>query len=809
MARNNKRKTPGSGRKENKTRKPSRILWILLKWLFILGLLAGLAGVAALAGVFYYYGRDLPELLEREDYDPPQMSRVYAADGEMIAEFFITGGRRTVVPLEEIPPVVMNAFMAAEDSDFMIHSGIDYFGLIRAFYYAARYDQGMRGTSTITQQLVKNLILTHERSYERKLQEIILARELEKNLTKEDILYMYLNTIYLGHGTNGVEEASRFYFGKSVGQLNLPEAALLAGLTQSPESLTPVRHPERALRRRSYVLRQLWEKGFIEEAAYREAEASEIVLADPRKTFPHRGKAPYFVEHVRKDLVERYGEDKVYTGGLRVYTTVDLKAQEAAERAARKGLREYDERQKYYRPQRKLAEKDIEPFLKKQVDSLPQTLSPNEVYEAVVIKVDATADRVDVRLGNRTATLRLTPRSRIVGEGPDTKPLDKVLERGHVLKVQPVAAAPADLETFEVRFETGAEAAVIALDPHTREVLALVGGYDFSLNQFDSATQARRQTGSAFKTLVFAAAIEEKIATPATIYLDSPSVFQLHGGQSWSPKNADGQWRGPISVREGLASSRNVVSVRLLDDVGIPRAIEFARKVGISSHLVDNYTMVMGSSEMPPMEITNAYATLAAGGFLAQPRFLKRVESVHGDRELFTTDSKAVIAPEVAYLVTSMLDSAVNGFVDSHGNRRAGTGNVVRSIGHPIAGKTGTTNDSRDAWFIGYTPKLVSGVWVGFSDNRSLGARQYGGNVAAPIFRDFMTAALEGRPKVSFEAPTTGITTARIDPRTGKLARTGGIEEIFLVGTAPTEFAPTEDEGSAETFLLNQFQDFD
>ncbi|MFU8806834.1 MAG: penicillin-binding protein 1A, partial [Bradymonadaceae bacterium] len=630
-------------------------------------------------------------------------------------------------------------------------------------------------------------ILTHERSYERKLQEIILSWELEKNLSKEDILYMYLNTIYLGHGTNGVEEAARFYFGKGVGDLTVPEAALIAGLTQSPESLTPVRHAERARTRRSYVLRQMWEKGFITEAAYREAEESEIVLANPRETFPHRGKARYFVEHVRKDLVERYGEDKVYKGGLRVYTTVDLKKQEAAERAARKGIREYDARRKYYRPQRKLAEKDIDGFLSKQAEKLTGSLSPAEVYEAVVVEVDTVKDRVSLRLGDQRAWLRLEPRSRILGEGTEVKKLDEVFARGHVLKVQPTTAAAEEGEDLEVRFETGAEAAVITIDPHSREVHALVGGYDFKINEYDHATQARRQTGSSFKTLVFGAAVEEKIITPATIYLDSPSVFQLHGGKSWSPKNADGQWRGPVSAREGLSSSRNVVSVRILDDVGIPKAIEFARKVGVKSPLVDNYTMVMGSSEMPPIEITNAYATFASGGLLAEPRFLRRVESVHGERDLFTTQTEPVIAPEVAYIVTSLLESAVNGFVDSTGTRRGGTGGVVRSVGHPIAGKTGTTNDSRDAWFIGYTPQVVTGVWVGFSDNRSLGARQYGGNVAAPIFRDYMTAALEGEDKVPFGPPPAGITTARIDPKSGRLARSGGIEEIFLVGTAPTE----------------------
>lgn len=802
----NTRKTTRKPAQKKKT--PGSHLLRLLKWLIILGLFAAILGAGALAGIFYYYGRDLPELLKRDDYNPQQISRVYAGSGEMIGEFFYTGGRRTVVPLEEIPPIVQHAFMAAEDADFMIHSGIDYIGMIRAFYLAARHDTGLKGTSTITQQLVKNIVLTPERSYQRKIQEIILSREIERNLTKHDILYMYLNTIYLGHGNNGVEEASQTLFGKSIRDVNLTEAALLAGMTQSPERLTPIRHPEAAKKRRSYVLRQLWSKGFIEEAAYREADESPIIVADRNTVFPHRGTAPYFTEYVRKQLIARFGEEQVYAGGLRIHTTLDLKSQLAAEEALRQGLREYDARHKYFRPRNKLADKDIAPFIKKQTDKIKSGLSANEIYDAVVTRVDYDKDLVEVQIGSQQGLqLVLEPRNRILGEGKNAKKITDVFQKGHVLRVTPNERADGQNTGFKnVRFETSADAALISINPHTREVVAMVGGYSFAHNKYDNATQARRQTGSSFKSIVYAAALEQKIITPASIYLDSPTVFQMPAGKTWSPKNSDGQWRGAIRAREALASSRNVVAVRALDDVTIPKAIEFARKVGVKSPLVDNYTMVMGSSEMPPIELTNVYATFASGGLYAEPRFLRRVESVNGDRETFKTEAHPVIAPEVAYLITSMLVSAVDGYTDSTGKRRAGTANSLRALGHPIAGKTGSTNDYKDAWFVGYTPDLVTGVWAGFSDNRSLGAKEYGGSVAVPIFGEFMKTILKGKPSAPFEQPSTGLTTARIDPITGKLSRTGGIEEIFLIGTTPTDYAASPEDIGADDFIFDQFK---
>jgi penicillin-binding protein 1A len=779
----------------------------LFKWLILLCIIGAILGGGGVAGLFYYYGQDLPRLMEREDYQPKQISRVYASGGELIGEFIAQDGRRTVIPMDVIPDYVRYAFMAAEDADFMTHEGIDYLGMIRAFYYAVRHDGGMKGTSTITQQVVKNLMLTPERKIERKIKEIILARELEKNLTKEDILYLYLNTIYLGHGNYGVEEASRYYFGKSASELEIQEAAVLAGITQSPESLSPKKYPDRAKKRRSYVLRQLWEKGFIEEATYRKAEDSAVVTKPYKTSYPHLGSTPYFVEHVRKLLVEKYDPEKVYTGGLRVHTTVDLDKQSAAQGSLREGLRVYDARREFYRPVRKLDDKKVDAFIAKQAKNLAKNaLQTGKVYEAVVVSVDAETELVTLNLGDVPARLLLEPRSRILGEGDDLKKLDEVFERGHVLEVVPQAVEPDDEGSVPVAFRPGPNSALVSIDPKTRDVIAMVGGYSFDDNEYDHATQAQRQTGSSFKPFVYGAALESKRVTPATIYLDSPAVFKLHGGKSWSPKNSDGKWRGPIRVREGLGASRNVVAVRVLRDIGIEKATEFAKRVGIKSTIVQNFTMVMGSSELTPLEITNAYATLASGGMYAEPRFISRVETAHGETDTFETRFERVLAPEVAYIISDLMTSVTMGYVDSSGTRRGGTAGALRKgFDREFAGKTGTTNESRDAWFVGFTPQYVAGAWVGFDNNKPLGHKEYGGRVAGPIWRDYMKAAHEELEEQKFEPPASGITTATIDPATGKLARLEGIEEVFLSGTAPTTYAPINQGSGEDDFLMNQF----
>jgi penicillin-binding protein 1A len=780
----------------------------IVKWGLILGITCGILGGASVAGIFYYYGRDLPAIMTRDDYNPREMSRVYSDDGELIAEWFKPGGRRTVVPLEEIPEEVEYAFMAAEDAQFMEHEGIDYYGMLRAFYYAIIHGDRIKGTSTITQQVVKNLILVPERTIERKVKEIILARELERNLSKRDILFMYLNTIYLGHGNYGVEEASRHYFGKSVDKLNLNQAAVLAGLPPAPASLSPKRDLEAARGRRDYVLEQLWEKGFIEEARYREVKARSIETVPVEESFPHLGMGQYFVERVRKKLFDRYGEQKVMTGGLRVRTTLDVDKQLEAAKSSRSGLHTYDDRRDYYDPVRSIDENDIEGFVAEKAKELSTTgLTGGEIYEAVVTKVDDEAEDIAVKLGRIEGDLVVEPRQRILR---DADKLSERFARGDILEVVPLKTEPGNDGTVPVRFREGPQNAFVSIDHETRDVVALMGGYDFDHHMFNHATQATRQTGSTFKPFVYGAGLEQKIITPATIYLDSPAVFQMPGGKKWSPKNSDESWRGPVRVREGLGASRNVVAVRVLKEVGLETAKSFARRLGVESKLVDNYTMVMGSSELTPLELVNAYATIASGGMYAEPRFIKRVESTRGETDTFEVEKKRVLAEDVAYLLTSLMTSVVEGYVDRTGQQRGGTAHSLSELTQTVAGKTGTTNDTRDAWFVGFTPQLTTGAWVGFDDNRSLGPKEYGGRVAGPIWLQYMQQVLGDKKPHAFEPPESGITEARIDPETGKLARgDNGFVEEFLVGTAPTEYTPSEEEGSGENFLMNQFESSD
>lgn len=805
MARSGKKNKKRSKKSKNKRAAswPRR----LLRWTILLGVTCALVGAAGLAGIFYYYSQDLPDVLSREDFQPPQMTRVYASGGELIAELAMPGGgKRTVVQMERIPKHVRWSFMAAEDADFMTHGGIDYLGMVRAFYYAIFFDTGLKGTSTITQQVVKNLILTPERSYERKIKEIILARELEQKLAKEDILWLYLNEIYLGHGVNGVEEAAKLYFGKSVSELELEEAAVLAGITQSPERLSPFKHPERALKRRAFVLRQLWEKGFIDEATYRAADARPLEVVRRSETKPHLNAVPYYTEHVRKMLIEKYGQEKVYTGGLRVYTTLDLDKQRAAQRALRETLRAYDARHGLYRPAGSIKAAKIDGWREEQAAAVAGGLKKGKTYEGVVTRVDPKQDLVEVALGgDLTAELVLAPRSRILGLGDDAKKLDEVFNRGHVLKVQ--SAGVDDRGVQLVRFEKGPQASFVMIDPRSRDVLALVGGYDFAENKYNHATQARRQTGSTFKPFVYAAALEEKLITPATLYLDAPKTFKLGGGKTYTPRNSDGKTRGQVRIREGLGASRNAVAVRVLDDLGVDRAIEFAHRVGIKGELVRNITLVMGSSSLTNLEVVNAYATFASGGYLAEPRFISHVETMRGETERFTSRREQVLAAEVAYLISDLMQAVTQGYTDRNGRRRLGTGADVNDLGKnmAIAGKTGTTNEARDAWFMGYTPYYVAGAWVGYGDNKPLGRKEYGGRVAAPIWLGAMKAAHEGLEPKKFTPPATGITTARIDPATGKLAREGGIIETFLTGTAPTEYADQSTARSNE-FLMEQLQ---
>ena len=789
-------------KKLKKNRKPSGLPWRLAWRVLAVGVvLLGLLGGLGLAGIFYYYGQDLPKIMSRKDFKPPQMTRVYAASGELIAELSAPeGGRRTVVALEKIPNTVRWSFMAAEDADFMNHKGIDYLGMVRAFYYAVFYGTGLKGTSTITQQVVKNLLLTPEKKLERKIQEIILSRELEQELTKDDILWLYLNEVYMGHGVNGVEEAAKLYFSKSVTDLTLTEAATLAGINQSPERLSPLKYPDRALKRRAFVLRQLWEKGFIEEAVYREADKTPLTLNPSRLTKKYIHSAPHFTELIRQQLIERYGKEKVYGGGLRVTTTLDLEKQIHAQDALRQALRAYDKRHKVFEPVRHLTGAKLKAWRQNQTP--PATPNPRTLLQAVVLQAHDQALSLTVGFGSHEVEVPLEPAERVLwGKKGALKPSQKY-KKGDILQVRFVGTGPdaAPLLTLD----PGPEAGFVMIDPGSRDVVAMVGGYDFGQNQYNH-TLAMRQPGSTFKPFVYAAALEAKKITPATLFLDTPKTFEMGGGKTYTPKNSDGQSRGEIRIREALGASRNAVAVRLLDLIGIEAGKAFAKKVGIQSPLDDSITLVMGSSSVTLLELTNAYATFATGGVFAPPRMIQKVEAASGSLEPYQTKGKPVLSPEVAYLIGDLLQAPTQGYTDARGTRRRGTASGVDKLanGMAIAGKTGTTNEAKDALFVGYTPYYVAGAWVGYDDNRPLGGKESGGVTAAPIWIEAMAPAHKGLKPRKFEKPASGLISVAIDPATGKLVQTGGILETFLMGTAPTEYVEQGTKES-EDFLLEQ-----
>ncbi len=601
-------------------------------------------GLITVAAVLYYFGHDLPSRLDlKSAYRPAVVSTVYDVRGQPIGEFYHQ--RRIVVPLDRMPPHVIQALLAAEDSRFFAHGGVDVFAIMRAVFSNLRRRAVREGASTITQQLVRGFFLTPERTLGRKIREAILAYRVEENHTKEEILYLYLNQVYFGHGNYGIEAASRDYFGKGVDQLSLAEAALLAGLPRSPSRNSPYRDFFAATERQRYVLRRMLQEKFINEAAYQEALQTPVRLS-PAPALNSQ-IAPYFVEYVRRVIGDRYGFDPLLQGGLQIYTTLDGDVQLAAQKALREGL--------------------------------------NEIR------------------------LRVRKKSR-------TPPRDA---QGEV------------------------EGALLAMDPRTGMVRALVGGYDFYQSQFNRALQAKRQPGSAFKPIIYSAALEAGYSE-LSIVPDAPLVFRMAPGKFWRPQNYDNRFVGPVTLRSALAHSLNSVAVRLAQRVGLERVIQQARKLGIESPLEKNLSLALGSASVSLLEMVRAFGVFAGGGNLAEPLFILKVTDRYGNvLEESEPMSKAVLSPEIAYVLTDMLKNVV----------QSGTARAAAKLGPNVAGKTGTTSDFRDGWFIGYTPEFIAGVWVGYDDHRPLGDKETGANTALPIWLNFMTAAGQGNNSAEFSVP--------------------------------------------------------
>ena len=772
------------------------------RWLRVsltLAVLGLFAGVATLVGVFSYYASDpkLPKLSRLDAYRPKQVTRILDRAGAPIGE--MGNEKRTVVPYEAIPKVLINAVVSAEDADYFHHDGLNYRGMVRAVLEDVLRGRRAQGGSSITQQVVKNLILSPERTLRRKVQEAILARQLSQKLSKEDILALYLNQIYYGHGRYGCEEAARYYFGKSVHDVDLAEAALLAGLPQSPERLSPRKHPDAAKTRQRYVLGQMAEHGYIDQATADRVAAEPIRLA--REPASARGTAAEAVDVVAGVLADRVGEEKALEGGLTVTTTIDGHLQELARASLERGLEDLDARQGFRGPSGHLTAKALDHRKTELRRAHTKGVRDGEIVEGLVTRVESDdknprGGRLFVDVGapdDKEGVVDFTLETRY-GKGP--KPLATRFKPGDLVRVRAASDRPhPEGGGLALALELGPQAAMVVMDPTTHEVLALVGGYDFHAGGFDRSLRAMRQPGSAFKPIVYAAAIEAKKITPATLINDSPAVYDL-----WKPQNYEKEeFRGPVRVRTALAESINTVAIKILSDVGLDAARAEAAKVGITSPIAPDIglSLALGSLTVTPLELANAYATFADGGMAAKIDKTSLVSAI-GDQKIPPPALVPGLPPEVAYVMVSLMRSVVE-----EGTARSA---VAGKLHRPVAGKTGTSNGQRDAWFVGFTPDLLAAVWVGFDDMKKLGRGEAGGKTAAPIWADFMAKATAGKPSKDFVQPP-GVVVQRIDRTSGLLAapgqEAGTLDEVFLDGTAPTQQAPVAgQEQSADKLLM-------
>jgi penicillin-binding protein 1A len=755
----------GHGFKLPQAKKPPTRRWLR-------GLLAamGLTSVFLLAAagtgaylLYQHFIEALPDISQLKSYQPSLITSVYADDETPVAQFFVE--RRVLIPLERIPALLKQATLAVEDARFYSHEGIDVIGIARAAWSNMQAGEVVEGASTITQQVAKMLFLTHRKTIERKVREVILAMRMEHLLSKDEILEIYLNQTYYGHGAYGVEAAANVYFGKSVGDLALDEASLLAGLPKAPTAYSPYNTPERALRRRAHVLRRMVETGYITDEEEMRAQGAGLQLRPRQETTV---KAPYFIEHVRRYLEEQYGSTLLYRGGLKVYTTLNLSLQEAAEASLRHGLIRNDQRRGYRGPLGHLNVSKSDPIDWERVRQIPwpEELSQLTVLarrvKAVVVGVDDR--RVQVRWDGGEGIIPLEAMSWAYPPNPDAdnekrrlrRPGDAVKVGDVILTDLTVSGGQGKKTLLALAQEPIVQGALVALEPQTGYLRALVGGYDFSRSQFNRATQAIRQPGSAFKPIIYATAIQRGIS-PVRVMVDAPIVHEQADGKIWKPSNYDGNFWGPITLAEALAHSRNIIAIKLLEAVGVKNVVDYAKRLGIRNPMTPTLALGLGASGLTPLELTTAYNVFASQGVRHETVAVKWVEDAEGQvLEKHTPLGERVMSEQQAFVMTSMLQGVV----------QRGTGTRAKVLNRPVAGKTGTTNDFIDAWFVGYSPTLVAGVWVGIDDRESLGYKEAGGRSALPIWIEFMQQALEQAPLQEFVAPP-HIRLVRIHPRTG------------------------------------------
>ena len=785
-----------------------RLLLRFFGLLFAAGTIIFIVAVAAAAGFLWHYSKSLPDYSQLQDYEPAVMTRVHASDGSLLAEY--ARERRLYIPIQAVPKLVINAFVAAEDKNFYEHGGVDFSGIARAaMLYVQQYGSGRRpqGASTITQQVAKNFLLTNELSFSRKIKEALLSMKIERAFSKEKILELYLNEIYLGMGAYGVAAASLLYFDKSVHELSIAEVAYLAALPKAPNNYHPFRQRERALERRNYVIERMMEDHYI-TAQEAEKARKEPLKITQRPTGAHIFAAEYFTEEVRRYISENYTEKKLYEGGLSVRTTLDPKMQVLARNVLVDGFVRFDEQQGYRGAISKL---DIAgdwgvrlAEVKGMSDVAPWRL-------AVVLESGDASARVGLQpvrdpggAVSKAREIGTVPLEGLKWAKPASGPMrgkvpvkaSQVLEPGDVVYVEPMAGKDDQFRLHQVPEVSGA---LVAMDPQTGRVLAMVGGFSYDQSQFNRATQALRQPGSSFKPLVYAAALDNGY-TPSTVVLDAPLEIDTGSG-IWAPENYTKKYYGPSTLRFGIEQSRNVMTVRLAQDVGMPLIGEYAKRFGVYDNLPPYLSFALGAGETTLLRMVGAYAMFDNGGRKIQPTLIDRIQDRYGrtiyrhdsrecrdcDAEKWTSQSEPVLVdkrervldPMTAYQITSMMEGVV----------QRGTATVVKDVGKPIAGKTGTTNDEKDAWFIGFSPDLVIGVYLGYDKPRHLGKGATGGVLAAPVARDFLKVALADKPAVPFRVPA-GIKLIRIDPKTGMRAGLGDqrvILEAFKPGTAPPD----------------------
>lgn len=789
----------------------------LIVIIFSLGLFGAMIGAGVVVFALWHFGRDLPDYKQLADYQPPTTTRIHSGDGRLLAEY--AKEKRIFVPVSAMPKRVIQGFIAAEDQNFYSHPGVDFVALARAMatnVFNVVRGRKLIGASTITQQVAKNFLLTNEVSVERKIKEAILAFRIERALSKDRIMELYLNEIYLGYGSYGVAAAALNYFDKSLDELSVAQIAYLAALPKAPGNYQPIRHHDAAVARRNWVIQRMLEEGYIDAATAREA------LDEPLEVVPRTDAsfvaADYFVEEVRRELIDRFGEDGLYEGGLSVHTTVEPSLQETARTALRDGLEAYDRRHGYRGPVGHVLKDEDWMAALTRVGAVPGLRE--DWKSAAVLSLDDKSAEIGFADGSKgTIPFAEVIWARKELDNGDrsrepVKAMTDAVNVGDIVIVEPVTERKSDKKdeppvkyppgTYALRQIPKVNGALVAMDPHTGRVLAMVGGWSFQTSQFNRATQAYRQPGSSFKPFVYLTALENGY-TPATMILDAPFVIDQGAGLGkWKPSNFERNFYGPVPMRIGIEHSRNLMTVRLAQAVGMDKIAATAKRFDLIPDMEQTLSMALGAGAVRLIDLTGAYSMLVNGGKRITPTLIDRiqdrlghtiykhdtrpcpgcrVEAWEGQPVPAIPDNREQVAdPVAAYQIVTMLEGVV----------QRGTGRRIRSIGKPLAGKTGTTNDSKDTWFMGFSPDLAVGVFVGFDEPRTLGHQAWGGqetgsSVSAPVFKEFMQDVIGDKPAVPFRTPP-GVRMVRIDADTGRLASPASkhvIEEAFRAGTEP------------------------